>query len=76
MAGTNLAEAKAHLSELVDLAIAGEPQIIMRRGKPVAQIVALEPKRKPLDIDRIRALTDSMKMGEEVVSKMRDEARY
>jgi prevent-host-death family protein len=76
MSGTNLAEAKAHLSELVDRAIAGEPQIIMRRGKPVAQIVALEPKRKPLDIDRLRALTDSMKMGEEVVSKMRDEARY
>jgi prevent-host-death family protein len=76
MSGTNLAEAKAHLSELVDRAIAGEPQIIMRRGKPVAQIVALEPKRKPLDIDRLRALTDSMKMGEEVVTKMRDEARY
>jgi prevent-host-death family protein len=76
MAGTNLAEAKAHLSELVDLAIAGEPQIIMRRGKPVAKIVAIEQKRKPLDIDRIRALTDGMKMGEEVVSKMRDEARY
>jgi prevent-host-death family protein len=76
MAGTNLAEAKAHLSALVDLAIAGEPQVIMRRGKPVAQIVAIEQKRKPLDIDRIRALTDSMKMGEEVVSKMRDEARY
>jgi prevent-host-death family protein len=76
MAGTNLAEAKAQLSALVDRAIAGEPQIIMRRGKPVAQIVAIEQKRKPLDIDRIRALTDSMKMGEEVVSKMRDEARY
>ena len=76
MTGTNLAEAKAHLSELVDRAIAGEPQIIMRRGKPVAKIVAIEQPRKPLDIDRLRALTDSMKMGEEVVSKMRDEARY
>jgi prevent-host-death family protein len=76
MAGTNLAEAKAHLSELVDLAIAGEPQIIMRRGKPVAQIVALEPKRKPLDIDRIRALTDGKPMTSEVVIAMRNDARY
>jgi prevent-host-death family protein len=76
MAGTNLAEAKAHLSELVDLAIAGEPQIIMRRGKPVAQIVELEQKRKPLDIDRIRALTDGKPMTSEVVIAMRNDARY
>jgi prevent-host-death family protein len=76
MAGTNLAEAKAHLSELVDLAIAGEPQIIMRRGKPVAKIVAIEPERKPIDVDWLRSITDSMQMGEEVVTKMRDEARY
>jgi prevent-host-death family protein len=76
MAGTNLAEAKAHLSELVDLAIAGEPQIIMRRGKPVAKIVAIEPERKPIDVNWLRSRTDSMQMGEEVVTKMRDEARY
>ncbi len=76
MAGTNLAEAKAHLSELVDLAIAGEPQIIMRRGKPVAQIVALEQKRKPLDVDALRALTDGKPMTSEVVIRMRNEARY
>ena len=76
MAGTNLAEAKAHLSELVDLAIAGEPQIIMRRGVPVAQIVALEQKRQPIDVDRLKELTDSMTMGEEVVIRMRREARY
>jgi prevent-host-death family protein len=76
MAKTNLAEAKANLSALVDRAIAGEPQIIMRRGKPVAKIVAIEQERKPLDIDRIRALTDSMMMGEEVLISMRREARY
>jgi prevent-host-death family protein len=76
MTKTNLAEAKAHLSALVDRAIAGEPQIIMRRGVPVAKIVAIEKVRKPLDVDRLRALTDSMTMGEEVVIRMRREARY
>jgi prevent-host-death family protein len=76
MAGTNLAEAKAHLSELVDRAIAGEPQIIMRRGKPVAQIVALEQKRKSIDADWLRSVTKDMKMSEEVVTRMRDDARY
>ena len=76
MAATNLAEAKAHLSELVDLAIAGEPQIIMRRGKPVAQIVAIEPKHKPIDHARLRSLTDSMTTGREVITQMRKETRY
>ncbi len=76
MAGTNLAEAKAHLSALVDRAIAGEPQIIMRRGVPVAQIVAIKKSRKPIDVDRLKALTDGMTMGKEVVIRMRNEARY
>jgi prevent-host-death family protein len=76
MAGTNLAEAKAHLSELVDRAIAGEPQIIMRRGKPVARIVAIEEKRKPLDVDVMRAFTDGQPITSEVVIRMRNEARY
>jgi prevent-host-death family protein len=76
MTKTNLAEAKAQLSALVDRAIAGEPQIIMRRGVPVAQIVAIEQVRKPIDVDRLTALTDSMTIGEEVVIRMRREARY
>jgi prevent-host-death family protein len=76
MTATNLAEAKAHLSELVDRAIAGEPQIIMRRGKPVAQIVAIEQKRKPIDANWLRSVTKDMKISEEVVVKMRNEARY
>jgi prevent-host-death family protein len=76
MAGTNLADAKAQLSALVDRAIAGEPQIIMRRGKPVAKIVALEPERKPIDGEWLRSVTKGMKMSEEVVTKMREDSRY
>jgi prevent-host-death family protein len=76
MTGTNLAEAKAHLSELVDRAIAGEPQIIMRRGKPVAKIVAIEQARKPIDPEWLRSVTKDMQMSEEVVTGMRDDARY
>ncbi len=76
MAKINLAEAKAHLSALVDRAIAGEPQIIMRRGVPVAQIVALEKQRKPIDVEALRALTDGQPMTSEVVKAMRRSARY
>ena len=38
----NIAEAKAKLSELVDLAIQGGEVIIARAGKPVARIVPID----------------------------------
>ncbi len=41
----DLAEAKAHLSAIVEQAAGGEPVRIMRRGRPVAQVIAIEPQR-------------------------------
>lgn len=38
----NLQDAKARLSELVDRAQAGKPQVILRRGKPAAAVVSIE----------------------------------
>lgn len=45
----NMAEAKAKLSELADVAAGGEEVVLTRRGKPIARIVPLERKepRKP-----------------------------
>ena len=40
MGSVSIADAKAHLSELVERASGGETVQITRRGKPVAQIVA------------------------------------
>ena len=37
-------EAKTHLSRLVDRAAAGEEIVIARAGKPVARLVAYEPR--------------------------------
>ncbi len=78
MGHVNLAEAKAHLSELVARAEAGESIQISRRGKPVAQLTSLSPPRKPLDVAAMRALVESMPKSdaESVVLTMRDEARY
>jgi prevent-host-death family protein len=76
----NLAEAKAHLSELVERAAAGEPVCIMRRGKPVAKLTAAETRRKRLDVKALRALTASMPKQKEsagkFVRRMRDQDRY
>lgn len=37
----NLQDAKARLSELVDRAQAGKPQVILRRGTPAAAIISI-----------------------------------
>jgi prevent-host-death family protein len=80
MKNVSLTEAKARLSRLVELAAAGEIVVITRHGKPVAQIAAAEPRRKPIDVTSLRALTDSMPMQQKSASvfvrKMRDQERY
>ncbi|HEX4077951.1 MAG TPA: type II toxin-antitoxin system prevent-host-death family antitoxin [Rhizomicrobium sp.] len=80
MKSVNLAEAKAHLSELVERAAAGESVCIMRRGKPVARLTAAETRRKRVDVKALRELTASMPMQKETagafVRRMRDEDRY
>jgi len=76
----NLADAKAHLSELVAQAEAGEPVRITRRGKPVAQLTAVETRRRSVNLAALRALTDSMAPQSETagdfVRQMREESRY
>jgi prevent-host-death family protein len=74
----NLAEAKAHLSELVARAEAGECIQISRRGRPVVQLTSLAQPRKPIRLAALRAVTDTMSdsSADNVVRAMRDEARY
>lgn len=82
MASVNLAEAKAHLSELLNRVEAGETVEILRHGKPVAQLVPVKKPRRPIDVERLRALTGSMKPPTEPVDSatlirdMRDTDRY
>lgn len=80
MKTVNLAEAKAHLSQLVERAAAGEIVCITRRGKPVAQLSAVARPRKPVDVAALRALTARMPMQQETagdfVRRMRDDGRY
>lgn len=80
MGNVNLAEAKAHLSELVERAAAGDTVRIVRRGKPVAQITAVDTPRKPINHKILRALTDAMPAQNEsartFMRRMRDEDRY
>lgn len=76
----SLADAKAHLSELTELAAMGETVLITKRGKPVARVVRPEPPRKPVDLATLRHLTAGMPAQTEdagsFMRSVRDDARY
>lgn len=80
MKHVNLADAKARLSELVDLAEAGETVEIIRRGKPAARLVPPAPAKKKVDVAALRALarrirTQPVSAGK-FIREMRDSDRY
>lgn len=76
----NLSQAKARLSELVDLAAAGESVVITRHGKPVLELVRPRAARKPIDFAALRRLTERQPRQQEsagtFLRKVRDGARY
>jgi len=80
MDAINLAEAKAHLSELVDRVEAGDSIDITRRGKPVARLTAVARPRKRIDAALLQSLTAAMPSQAEgaaaLVRSMRDGDRY
>jgi len=76
----NLAEAKARLSELTELAAAGEEVVITKHGKPVAALSRPRKSRKPVDQDALRRLTTRLPREKEAAGeflrRVRDDARY
>ncbi|WP_404828065.1 type II toxin-antitoxin system Phd/YefM family antitoxin [Spiribacter roseus] len=60
-----LSKARAHIHELADRAERGESVTITRHGRPVVRLVPVEVERRPINADRLRALTDQMPMAEE-----------
>jgi len=80
MASVSLADAKAHLSELIDRVEAGNTIDITRRGKPIARLIAVVQPRKPIDAASLQSLTDAMSSqsssAADLVRSMRDGDRY
>ncbi len=80
MNSVNLADAKAHLSELVAQAQSGESVCITRRGKPVARLSAADIPRRPIILSDLRAVTDAMPRQDQpagdFIRRLRDESRY
>lgn len=80
MKSVSLADAKAHLSELIDGVSKGETVEITRRGKPVAQLVAPVQKKKPVDVEMLRRVAAQLpyqiEPASEFIRRMRDSDRY
>jgi prevent-host-death family protein len=76
---SSVAEAKTHLSELIDRALAGEEVIITRHGRPVVTLKPVTPPPRRVteaDIEWLRARrVGSMSPIDSgrLVSEMRDE---
>lgn len=80
MDSVSLADAKAHLSELIDRVEAGETVEITRRVKPVARLTAADPSRKRVEMSLFASLDETpsphAQDAADLVRSMRDGDRY
>jgi prevent-host-death family protein len=80
MRSVSVAEAKAHMSEILTEVEQGREVVITRRGKPVARVSAIRAAPRPLDLEKIRRHLASLPVQEEdsetAIRRLRDEARY
>lgn len=76
MSTCTVAQAKAHLYELLARVETGEEFVITRRGRPVAKLSPILHVKRPPDWRAIRAFRESMPAVEtsaiDVVREMRD----
>jgi prevent-host-death family protein len=60
MRTVSVAEAKAHLSELLNAVEAGEEIVITRHGRAVARVSPPEKPKQPLPLKRLAALRKAL----------------
>jgi prevent-host-death family protein len=79
METVSLAEAKAHLSQLIDKVESGEEIVITRHGRPVARVASVEQPKKPIDFEALAKVRKSnpplRKSSAKLLREMRDEER-
>jgi len=77
MVTVSLAQAKAHLSELLDKVEAGEEVVVTRHGRAVARILAALRPKQTLALDELAAFRAAMptlrRPSAELLREARDE---
>ena len=83
MDSINIADLKDELGTLIDRLEAGEAVQITRNGQPFARVTPEAPplpRRKPIDVDALKALAKSLPYdptsARDLVRQMRDDSRY
>ncbi len=73
----SLANAKARLSELAERAATGESILITKRGKAIARLSSATARKKPIDANALRKVTDTQRnrTDETFMRRVRDDAR-
>jgi len=56
MRAISLAQAKAHLSELLNTVESGEEVVITRHGRPVARVLPAGSHKQPIPLQRLAEL--------------------
>jgi len=73
----SVTSAKAHFSEILAKAEAGQEVVITRRGTPVARISGTARRRRPLDFAAIDAFRGGLppqgQRSSELIRRLRDE---
>lgn len=64
MRTTNVAEAKAHLSMLIEKALAGEEVVISKHGKPMVKLIPYRRDTSPRDMS-VRIWEGEVKMADD-----------
>lgn len=64
MQTTNVAEAKAQLSKLIERALTGEEVVISKHGKPLVKLVPYERDTRPRDLS-VRIWEGDVKMADD-----------
>jgi antitoxin (DNA-binding transcriptional repressor) of toxin-antitoxin stability system len=72
----SVAEAKAHLSAIIEAVERGEEVVITKRGKPVARMLRESADRGAIDWPKIDAFREKLKKGKASVLALRKQARY
>jgi prevent-host-death family protein len=70
-----VSKAKAHLTELVRRAEAGEEVVLTRNGHPVARLVAEKPKRARTQEEKLAILRDIQREAMKVMTPGPEAAR-
>ena len=65
MESYNVAEAKAHLSELIERAAAGEEIEISKRGEPMVRLVPAKNRKGRIVVEALRAFTSTLRRYED-----------